>query len=70
MDINLKSIAHILGGEVKGNQVLAPGPGHSAEDRSLSVTISNSGDDVIVHTFSPADDDLECKRYVREKCGI
>jgi hypothetical protein len=69
VNISLKSIAHILGGEFRGNQVLAPGPGHSREDRSLSITISNSGDDIVVHSFAH-DDPIECKDYVREKCGI
>jgi AAA domain-containing protein len=69
VNINLKSIAHILGGEVHGNQVLAPGPNHSTKDRSLSVTISDSGDDIVVHSFA-SDDPIECKKYVREKCGI
>jgi hypothetical protein len=69
VNISLKSIAHILGGEFRGNQVLAPGPGHSREDRSLSITISNSGDDIVVHSFAH-DDPIECKKYVREKCGI
>jgi hypothetical protein len=69
VDISLKSIAHILGGELQGNQVLAPGPGHSAKDRSLSITISNSGDDIVVHSFAN-DDPIECKKYVRERCGL
>ena len=69
MNINLKSIAHILGGEIKGNQALVPGPNHSRKDRSLSITISDSGDDIVVHSFA-GDDPIECKKYVREKCGI
>jgi hypothetical protein len=67
--ISLQQIARALNGEVRGQQVLAPGPGHSAEDRSLSVIISASGDDIIVHSFA-ADDPITCKKYVREKCGI
>jgi hypothetical protein len=31
---------------------------------------ADTGDDVIVYTFSPADDVMACKRYVRERCGI
>jgi Protein of unknown function (DUF3987) len=69
VDISLKSIAHILGGELRGNQVLAPGPGHSCEDRSLSISISDSGHDIVVHSFAH-DDPIACKDYVREKCGI
>jgi hypothetical protein len=39
MDLTLSQIAHALGGEVRGNQVLAPGPGHSSKDRSLSIKL-------------------------------
>ena len=35
--MKLHQIAHALGGEVSGGQVLCPGPGHSAKDRSLAV---------------------------------
>ena len=52
-------IAKALGGDVSGNTINAPGPGHSSSDRSLSVTVrpdapdgflvhSHSGDDAIV----------------------
>jgi putative DNA primase/helicase len=63
-----RTIARILGGEVAGrNSVLCPGPGHSARDRSLSVTFA--GDDVTV--FSHAGDDWrECKDYVRSRLGL
>jgi len=50
--------------------VRAPGPGHSAADRSLSIKITDNGEDVIVNAFSPADDRIACLKYVREKCGI
>ena len=44
MNLTLQEIARVLGGEVRGNQVLAPGPGHSPQDRSLAVKLSNSPD--------------------------
>ena len=69
MEISLQQIARALNGEIRGNQVAAPGPDHSAADRSLSVTISASGDDIVVHSFA-GDDPVECKRYVRERCGL
>ena len=69
MAISLQQIARVLNGEIRGNQVAAPGPGHSAADRSLSVKINDSGDDIVVHSFA-GDDPIECKKYVREKCGI
>jgi hypothetical protein len=69
VEISLQQIARALNGEIRGNQVAAPGPGHSGADRSLSVKISDSGEDIVVHSFA-GDDPVECKKYVREKCGL
>ena len=66
--LNLTQIAHALGGEVSGRQVLAPGPEHSPKDRSLSVKLGDTGEPV-VHSFA-GDDPLKCKDYVREKLGL
>jgi hypothetical protein len=35
--LDLRTLARALGGEIVGGQVLCPGPGHSAGDRSLAV---------------------------------
>jgi hypothetical protein len=68
--LDLKTLARALGGEVSGGQVLAPGPGHSAADRSLSVKLdSNAPDGFFVNSFS-TDDPIECKDYVRQKLGL
>ena len=67
--ISLRSIAQALGGEVSGGQVLAPGPGHGTEDRSLSVKLSERPGDIVVHSFA-GNDALECKDYVRSKLGL
>jgi len=70
LGINLKSLAHALGGKVSNGQVLAPGPGHSAADRSLSVRLDSSAPDgFVVHSFS-TDDPIECRDYVRQKVGL
>jgi RecA-family ATPase len=70
MSPNLQSIARALGGEVRGGQVLAPGPGHSAKDRSLSVKLdAGAPDGFVVNSFAN-DDPIQCKDYVREKAGI
>src|SRR6516162_1836322 len=37
--IDPQNLARALGGEARGNKVLAPSPGHSAKDRSLSITV-------------------------------
>ena len=67
---NLQTLAKALGGEVNRSQVLAPGPGHSAIDRSLSVKLdSNAPDGFLVHSFA-GDDPLVCRDHVREKAGL
>jgi putative DNA primase/helicase len=66
----LQSWARALGGAVSGNGVVCPGPGHSAKDRSLSVTISATSPDVFL-VFSHAGDDwAECRDYVRSRLGL
>jgi hypothetical protein len=68
--LNLQTLARALGGEVSGGQVRAPGPGHSAADRSLSVKLdSNAPDGFVVNSFSD-DDPIACKDCVREKIGL
>jgi putative DNA primase/helicase len=70
MIADLRSLACALGGEVSGRQVLAPGPGHSHRDRSLSICIEpNAPDGFVVHSFA-GDDPLVCKDYVRERLGL
>jgi hypothetical protein len=69
--LSLKQIAHALNGDVRNGQVLAPGPGHSAKDRSLSITLSDTVDEgFIVTSFSNKDDWKTCKDYVLEKLGL
>jgi hypothetical protein len=65
--IDTRTLARALGGDVVGrNAVLAPGPGHSRRDRSLSVRLTD--DDFLV--FSHAGDDWQtCKDHVRERLG-
>ena len=67
---DLQTLARALGGEVNGGQVLCPGPGHSAKDRSLSVKLdAGAPDGFLVHSFS-SDDPIACRDYVREKTGL
>jgi putative DNA primase/helicase len=67
--MSLSHIASVIGGKVSGGQVLCPGPNHSPDDESLSITLSETGMPV-VHSFSPKDDDLKCKDYVLERLGL
>jgi hypothetical protein len=48
----------------------APGPGHSAADRSLSVKLDAAAPDGFIVTSFAGDDALACKDYVREKLGL
>jgi hypothetical protein len=67
---HIRIIARQLGGDVSGTQVLAPGPGHSAADRSLSIKLdARAPDGFVVHSFA-GDDPIKCKDYVREKLGL
>jgi hypothetical protein len=67
---SLHAIAKALGGEVSGRSVLAPGPGHSATDRSLSITLSTTArDGFVVHSFA-GDDDMDCRDYVCDRSGL
>ena len=68
--LEARTIARALGGEVSGNAVRCPGPGHSPRDRSLSITIdAKAPDGFIVHSHA-GDDALKCKDYVREKLRL
>ena len=67
---NLQALAKALGGEVSGSQVLAPGPGHSVVDRSLSVKLdSGAPDGFVTHSFA-GDDPIACRDHVRAKAGL
>ena len=67
---DLREIARALGGEVTGRQVLAPGPGHSRLDRSLSVRLSpDAPGGFVVKSF--ADDDFAaCRDHVAAALGL
>jgi hypothetical protein len=67
---DLRALANVLGGEIAGAQVLAPGPGHGPRDRSLSVKLSATAPDGFL-VFSHAGDDWrECRDYVRAALGL
>jgi putative DNA primase/helicase len=68
--LSLRSIAVALGGEVVAGQVLAPGPGHSRKDRSLSVRPAGATrDGFICHSFTGENWKI-CHDYVRERLGL
>jgi putative DNA primase/helicase len=63
----LRKIAHALDGDVVGNQVLCPGPGHSPRDRSLAVRFTADG--FVVHSHAN-NDWRECRDHVNERLGL
>jgi hypothetical protein len=67
---NLSSAARMLGGQVSGGQIVCPGPGHSAADRSLSVRFEpDAPDGFVVHSFA-GDDAMRCRDHVRSRLGL
>src|SRR5258705_9501093 len=66
----IAKIAELLGGDVQGEQVLCPGPGHSAGDRSLSVKPDPADrEGFVTHSFA-GDGWKDCRDHVREKIGL
>jgi hypothetical protein len=67
---DLHRLATALGGEVSNDQILAPGPNHSKQDRSLSVKLdAGAPDGFLVHSFA-GDDPIVCKDHVRKLGGL
>ena len=63
-------LAKLLGGDVRGDEVLCPGPGHSNADRSLSVKPDrDAADGFLVYSFA-GDDPILCRDHVRTKLGL
>jgi RecA-family ATPase len=72
--ITVHELQRALGGEISrgknGPEVLCAGPGHSPQDRSLSVAPSNENDDGFVVTSFASDDWQTCKAYVRDRLRL
>ena len=67
---SIAKIAELLGGDVQGAEVLCPGPGHSAGDRSLSVKPDPADrEGFVTHSFA-GDDWKDCRDHVRTKLGL
>ena len=67
---SIAKVAEMLGGEVRGDHVHAPGPGHSAGDRSLSVLLdSRAPGGFVVNSFA-GDDAIVCRDHVRDRLGL
>jgi hypothetical protein len=65
----LQVAAEMLGGEVHHDQIICPGSGHSAADRSVSVSFDmRAADGFLVQSFL-SDDFRTRKDYVRRRLG-
>jgi hypothetical protein len=63
---SLERMAQLLGGDVRSGEVLCPGPGHSADDRSLAVKpVASDSEGFVVKSFS-GDDWKDCRAHVRK----
>jgi putative DNA primase/helicase len=70
MNLDPRAVASALGGCVWGCHVIAPGPGHSRADRSLSIEIdATAPDGFLCHSFA-GDNWRECREYVRRVLGL
>ncbi len=70
MVLSLSEIARALDGQVAGRQVLAPGPGHSRRDRSLSVKLAEHMPGGFLVVSHAGDDWRHCRDYVAERLGL
>src|SRR6185295_11254444 len=68
--LSARALAAALGGEATGNRILAPGPGHSREDRSMSVDLTpETADGFVVNSFA-GDDFKACRDHVLAAAGM
>ena len=66
----LKALADALDGDAYGRYVLAPGPGHSKDDRSMQVSIDRTAPSgVRVHSWA-GDSWRDCLDHVKSRLGI
>jgi hypothetical protein len=70
MNLSPQQLALALGGEASGDEVRAPGPGHSVRDRSLSVKVGSHLPDGFVVFSHAGDDEMVCRDHVRERAGL
>jgi hypothetical protein len=67
---SLEQLRNNLGGDISGRSINVPGPGHSREDRSLCITLSDSHPHGFVHHSFAGDDPLDCLKYIEDALGV
>jgi putative DNA primase/helicase len=69
--MNALALAKALGGDIVGpGRIIAPGPGHSPADRSMSILIDPAAPDGFVVSSFAGDDWRECRGHVRQRLGL
>ena len=68
--LTLDFIAQRMNGEIRGNQVACPGPGHSPKDRSLCIKVEPAAPAGLVVYSHAQDDNLKCKDFVLRQLGL
>ncbi|MFI0848874.1 toprim domain-containing protein [Mesorhizobium sp. IMUNJ 23232] len=64
-------LAQILQGDaIANNRVLAPGPGHSRSDRSMSVLLDPLARDGFVVSSFAGDHWRQCRHYIHDRLGL
>src|SRR5262245_67365 len=67
---SIEKIAEALGGDVTNGEALVPGPGHTAEDRSLAIKCDRAAPDgFVLHSFA-GDDPIAFRDHVKRKLGL
>jgi putative DNA primase/helicase len=68
---DLAAVARALGGVVVSNtSVSVPGPGHSTNDRSLSIKLDPTANDgFVLHSFA-GDSTIACRDHIRAALGL
>lgn len=68
--IDIRSAARALGGEVSGNSIGFPTPGHSARDRGSRLTFTpEAPEGFVVYSYNGYDP-MQLRDYVRSKLGL
>lgn len=69
--MDVENTARLLGGDVIGRaKIIAPGPGHSSRDRSMSILLTTGAPDGFAVTSFANDDWRDCRDHIRRVLGL
>lgn len=67
---DLRTLVAKLGGDIHAGYCSVPGPGHSRDDRSVSVKLEPRAPDGFLVKCFASDDPLDVKDYIRDVLGL